>query len=139
MIKHLQANDITLGKIRENNPGLRVCITSILYNGKDSSKFTPVIFDTENEQHANKTVLAVGRATSAAPTYFEGSKIDGDKVYFDGGCYANNPSAWGLILALTKVKIDSIRVISIGTGYLDPQPKAKKPDQEVDEDDGYVE
>jgi uncharacterized protein len=33
LIKHLQADTVTLGQLRERNPSLRVCITAILYDG----------------------------------------------------------------------------------------------------------
>jgi len=124
--------------LRERNPNLRVCITATLYdpNGK-KGKFTPVVFDSENEADKNRTVLGVGRATSAAPTYFEGSKMEEGKIYYDGGCFANDPSSWGLVLASTKVKLDSVRLVSVGTGYADPEPESTKPPE--DEEAGYLE
>ena len=120
LTEKLQADKTTLGMLRERNPNLRVCITATLYdpNGKQG-KFTPVVFDSENEADKNRTVLGVGRATSAAPTYFEGSKMEEGKIYYDGGCFANDPSSWGVVLATTKVKLDSVRLVSVGTGYAD--------------------
>lgn len=138
LTKVLGADKLTLGQLRERNPNLRVCITAILYDGKSTKgKFTPVIFDSESEVDKNRTVLSVGRATSAAPTYFDGSKMEDGKIYYDGGAFANNPSSWGLVLATTKVKIDCIRLISIGTGYADPEPIPIKPEDH--EEDSYIE
>jgi len=31
--------------------------------------------------------------------------------------FANNPAGWGLLLATTKVKIENVRMLSIGTSY----------------------
>jgi patatin-like phospholipase/acyl hydrolase len=91
-----------------------------------------VVFDSESPEDSDKTILAVGRATSAAPTFFEGSRMQDNKIYYDGACYANNPSAWGLVLATTKVKLDSVMLISVGTGYADLQPIVEEP-----KDEGY--
>lgn len=67
----------------------------------------------------------MGRATSAAPTYFRPAKVldtnrDGVKEqrkFVDGGLFANNPAGWGLALAALKVKAENIRLLSVGTGY----------------------
>lgn len=128
LIKHLNADKITMGQLKDINPNLRVCITAILYDGQSKGgKFTPVIFDNESDEDKDRTVLAVGRATSAAPTYFEASKMEDGKLYYDGGAYANNPSAWGVVLAATKVKLDCVRLISVGTGFQDIENLVKEP------------
>ena len=51
LIKHLSADVVTLGSLKKKNPNLRVCVTSMLYNGNSlNDKFTPVIFDSDNEK-----------------------------------------------------------------------------------------
>jgi patatin-like phospholipase/acyl hydrolase len=35
---------------------------------------------------------------------------------FDGGIYANNPSAWGMSLATLRHKFENIILLSLGTG-----------------------
>lgn len=47
-------------------------------------------------------------------------------LFYDGAMFACNPSAWGLVLAATKVKIESIMLISVGTGNPD-LPAPEKP------------
>ncbi|CDW83966.1 patatin [Stylonychia lemnae] len=123
------SDDPTLKNLKAANPRLRTCITAIAY-GYDESEgpsFTPRIFDTQNPLDDSKTILQVGRATSAAPTYFAPSKIqdqtnDGtvkEVDFVDGGVFANNPAGWGFALAATTVKAENIRVLSIGTGFRD--------------------
>jgi patatin-like phospholipase/acyl hydrolase len=56
----------------------------------------------------------VALATSAAPTYFPTYK-----GFADGGIVANNPSVCALAQALgSGQKLDEIRLLSIGTGYV---------------------
>ena len=51
---------------------LRTCITAVNYHFEEGQgpSFTPRIFDTENPADLAKPILEIGRATSAAPTYF---------------------------------------------------------------------
>jgi predicted acylesterase/phospholipase RssA len=65
----------------------------------------------------------VARATSAAPTYFEPLRLEGegdDKgkhwALVDGGVYANNPAMCALVDARTLYGADDVLVISLGTG-----------------------
>jgi patatin-like phospholipase/acyl hydrolase len=66
-----------------------------------------------------------GRATSAAPTYFEPAYVrvddDSDAVALvDGGVFANNPSACALVEAICEfgVRPEEIALLSLGTGEL---------------------
>jgi uncharacterized protein len=65
----------------------------------------------------------VARATSAAPTYFEPLRLEGegeDKgkhwALVDGGVYANNPAICALVDARTAHGADDVLVLSLGTG-----------------------
>lgn len=65
----------------------------------------------------------VGRATSAAPTYFEPLKIEtGDAAGYyalvDGGLYANNPAMCALVEARRLFGEEPLLVVSLGTGAL---------------------
>ncbi len=66
----------------------------------------------------------IGRATSAAPTYFEPTKVAnviGKDTYslIDGGVFANNPVMCALASAYHLYKkADSYVVVSLGTGQL---------------------
>lgn len=131
----------TLADLAKQNPKLRTCITAIKYDfdeKKGGPSFTPRIFDTENPYDQDKLVLKVARATSAAPVYFAPSKIqdgaDGKPAEFaDGGVFANNPAGWGFALAALHVKAENVRVISVGTGYLDYELKAQVEAEEESE------
>ncbi|KAA3647074.1 MAG: patatin [Chloroflexi bacterium] len=65
-------------------------------------------------------LVEVGRATSAAPTYFEPQLIEkGGKAFslVDGGVYANNPAMCAYADAINMdVRPDDIVMVSIGTG-----------------------
>jgi patatin-like phospholipase/acyl hydrolase len=70
-------------------------------------------------------VRDVGRATSAAPTYFQTAlaenmdEIPNAHPMIDGGVFANNPAACALVeaLALTKApQLGRIAILSLGTG-----------------------
>jgi patatin-like phospholipase/acyl hydrolase len=57
------------------------------------------------------------RATSAAPTYFQGLQ-HGEKVFADGGMWGNNPVMLAVLEAYScfDISLDQIRVLSIGCG-----------------------
>lgn len=59
----------------------------------------------------------IARATSAAPTFYEGHG-EGDAYFLDGGVWANNPILCAVVEAITayEVQPSDIRVISVGTG-----------------------
>jgi hypothetical protein len=65
----------------------------------------------------------VARATSAAPTYFAPAQIANVSAterfsLIDGGVFANNPAACGLVEAYTTLPACSYLVASLGTGAL---------------------
>ncbi|CDW89786.1 patatin [Stylonychia lemnae] len=124
-----ETDKVTLAHLKANNTKLRTCITAVAYHYDDKKgpSFTPRIFDTENELDLGKTIIEVGRSTSAAPVYFMPQTVEDrqedDSVestrFVDGGLFANNPAGWGFALAALKVKAENVRVISVGTGAKD--------------------
>lgn len=68
----------TMGDLVKRNPRLRTCITAVNYSFDEKAggpSFTPRIFDTLNVEDHDNFLLEIGRATSAAPTYFKPSTI----------------------------------------------------------------
>lgn len=115
-----------MGDLKRRNPKLRVAVTAMLYDGlSKAGKFTPFVFDSDSLEDADRTVLSVAKATAAAPMYFDASQMKDGALFYDGAMFACNPSAWGLVLAATKVKIESIMLISVGTGNPDLPPPEK--------------
>lgn len=72
--KLIEADKLTMGDLKRRNPKLRVAVTAMLYDGESKAgKFTPFIFDSDNPEDADRTVLSVAKATAAAPMYFDAS------------------------------------------------------------------
>lgn len=83
--------------------------------------------DAKDPDH-NFSIKDIARATSAAPTYFEVSKIKSESnKYFplvDGGIFANNPALCAFAEIRnkfstkdSKITANDILLLSIGTGY----------------------
>lgn len=62
------------------------------------------------------SMVDVGLATSAAPTFLPAARVDGLRLV-DGGVWANNPSVLGIVEAFSvlDVPLNHIRVLNIGT------------------------
>lgn len=61
----------------------------------------------------------VARATSAAPTYLKGHEhLESNRIFIDGGVWANNPIMVAVIDALSAYDLrpEQIQILSIGTG-----------------------
>lgn len=76
---------------------------------------TPHHPDYKRDRHA--TMVTVGLATAAAPTFFEALPNNG-YVMIDGGLWANNPIMNALVDALTCFDIErrQVRILSLGCG-----------------------
>jgi hypothetical protein len=76
----------------------------------------PALSGTDPEISAAEAALA----SAAAPTYFAPVMLaDQELSYVDGGVWANSPSLLAVLIAHYHlgVPLDTIRVLSIGTGY----------------------
>lgn len=62
------------------------------------------------------SMVDVAMATTAAPTFFEAARVDGQRLV-DGGVWANNPSvvAIGEAVSMLDVSLEAIRVLNVGT------------------------
>jgi uncharacterized protein len=80
------------------------------------------------------SMVDVGMATSAAPTYFPSRGVDG-RALIDGGVFASNPSVAAVVEALKRRDTDphdlrpaELLVVSLGTGHHEvghPQSEVK--------------
>jgi len=94
----------------------RVLIPAVNCSSGKSQVFkTPhaVAFDTDHR----RTLVDVGLATTAAPTYFPLHEIPGEGVFADGGLFGNSPGFFGLHEAqrVFSAPAVQVRVLAIGT------------------------
>ena len=121
---------------------LKETVPDIIVTSYDIEKREPYLFKTSKARAGavgrNHLLRHVGRATSAAPTYFEAFLLDdaqweGEqghrRALVDGGVFANNPSMIGLSEALSSgTDMSEIVLCSVGTGVNDreiPYDEAK--------------
>lgn len=78
------------------------------------------IFKTPHHERLRRdwrnSMVDVGLATSAAPTYLPAAKVDGHRL-IDGGVWANNPSVVAIAEAVSMlgVPLNAIRLLNVGT------------------------
>lgn len=94
----------------------RLCIPA--FEGRHGEPWlykTPHHPDYRRDRHAS--MVTVGLATAAAPTFFEALPNNG-YLMLDGGLWANNPVMNALVDALTCFDIDrrQVRILSLGCG-----------------------
>lgn len=107
---------------------LKDALTSVLVTSFEIELRTPWFFRSSRAKNADEydfPMKKVARATSAAPTYFEPLRLEGegkDKgkhwALVDGGVYANNPAMCALVDAITihGAKLEDVLILSLGTG-----------------------
>jgi uncharacterized protein len=105
---------------------LKDTLTNVLVTSFEIERRTPWFFRSSNAKTADEydfPMKKVARATSAAPTYFEPLKLEGegdDKGKYwalvDGGVYANNPAMCALVDARALYGAEDVLVLSLGTG-----------------------
>ena len=109
------------------NTLLSESLKDVLITSYDLERRRPHIFlSSEAKQETGKDfpMKLVGRATSAAPTYFEPLKLNkpSSADYYalvDGGVYANNPTLYAYVEAKRVYKdVNDVLLISLGTGEL---------------------
>lgn len=107
---------------------LKDALTNVLVTSFEIELRTPWFFRSSRAKNADEydfPMKKVARATSAAPTYFEPLRLEGegkDKgkhwALVDGGVYANNPAMCALVDAITihGAKLEDVLILSLGTG-----------------------
>lgn len=106
--------DAALSQVRT-----RLCLTAY-----DIETRKPVLFKSWKAQASARDdhlLTAITRATSAAPTYFEPAMVKSStglmRACVDGGIWANNPGAVGLVEALKLAGSPrKIKMLCVGTG-----------------------
>jgi uncharacterized protein len=106
----------TLGDKKLGAATNRLCIPS--FDGEFGEVYifkTPHHPDYRRDLH--ESMVKVGLATSAAPTYFR-PLCDGGYTFVDGGVWGNNPVMIALVEVLTSFAVDRsrIKILSIGCG-----------------------
>lgn len=106
---------------------LAECLTEVIITSYETERRFPFFFKSrkaKTEPTYNYLLKEVARSTSAAPTYFEPSKVRAEPPvdYYsliDGGVYANNPAMCGYVEAI-KIFPDEkdFLFVSLGTGEL---------------------
>jgi patatin-like phospholipase/acyl hydrolase len=93
---------------------LKDCKTNLLVTSLDLISQEPYFFKSYDDT-PNYFLWQVGRATSAAQTYFPGFELDGS-ILWDGGNCANNPAAYAVADAVKLWKGERLKVLSLGCG-----------------------
>lgn len=110
-----------------DNTLLSESLKDVLITSYDLERRRPHIFlssEAKKETSKDFAMKYVGRATSAAPTYFEPLKLNkpSSADYYalvDGGVYANNPTLYAYAEAKRIYKdVNDFLLISLGTGEL---------------------
>lgn len=102
----------------------RLLITSYNLTANTVTRYRTPHYPGVQQNEAPRSV-AVGRATSAAPTYFRAATVDdpiASHEAVDGGVWANCPAmaALGEAVGILKVPLDRIDMLSLGTAGLAP-------------------
>jgi len=114
---------------------LRHTLTEVIVNSYDIENRLPFIFrsvDAKRSKRHDYFMRDVGRAATAAPTYFEPALVfpadHYEEVSFansliDGGVYVNNPAMAGIVEAIRHLSTPNtpwpqFLVVSLGTGSL---------------------
>jgi patatin-like phospholipase/acyl hydrolase len=105
-------------------------LADVLITSYDVQGHEPFFFKSRQAREAparNYSMRVVGRATSAAPTYFEPEHVippqvgpgePSDYALVDGGTFANNPAMCAYAEAMRDYPGADVLVVSLGTGRL---------------------
>lgn len=104
---------LTLGDLRH-----RVLIPAVNYS-KGSGQFFKTPHSPQFFTDLRHSLVDVGLATTAAPTYFPLHRIDEEGVFVDGGLVGNSPGFFGLHEAHHTLGVPrgpgNVRVLAVGT------------------------
>jgi uncharacterized protein len=116
---------------------LRDALRELIVTSYDMTEPGPAFFKrwrAREEPERDASMVDVGMATSAAPTYFPSRGLEG-RALVDGGVFATNPSVAAVVEALKRRDTDphdllpsQLLVVSLGTGQYEvghPQSQVK--------------
>jgi patatin-like phospholipase/acyl hydrolase len=106
---------------------LKDAVTRVTVTAYETERRAPFFFRSvkaaQNPAEYDYFMRDVGRATSAAPTYFPAHRIDSTAPDYyslvDGGVFANNPGMCAYVDALSEARpTKNVIMVSLGTGSL---------------------
>ena len=100
---------------------LRQSVTDVLVTAYDIERRQPFFFKSWRGDRNAVPMWQAGRATSAAPTFFEPARIEVDgqlRALIDGGVFVNNPAMSAYAEVCRRHGPEDILVVSLGTGEL---------------------
>lgn len=101
----------------EESTTLGSCQKHVVVTAHRCSDGKNIIFDSEDRNHFDWTIIDVIMCSCSAPYYFEPYKADDGYEYIDGGILSNNPAQHAIdSLLLTEKEAGLINLLSIGTG-----------------------
>jgi hypothetical protein len=111
---------------RFDDSRLRDALRELLVTSYDMAEPGPHFFKRWRARESDQrdaSLVDIGMATSAAPTYFPSRGVDG-RALIDGGVFASNPSVAAVVEALKRRDTDphdlrpaELLVVSLGTGH----------------------
>ncbi|AMV20004.1 patatin-like phospholipase family protein [Planctomyces sp. SH-PL14] len=105
---------------RLGNATMQSVKTRLLITAIDGQARTPRVFDSLEPTHQPLLLRDICTASSAAPVYFPGYQMrfeDNERVFFDGGMAANNPSTLAVGRAIKAGELpQDMTLVSMGTG-----------------------
>ena len=103
------------------NEPMGSALRNVMVTTYDIQNREPLFLKSWHDKYKSLEMRFAGRATSAAPTYFEPAltPVGGSvKALIDGGVFINNPSVSAYVEALRLYPGEEILLLSIGTGEL---------------------
>jgi patatin-like phospholipase/acyl hydrolase len=105
---------------------LSEALVEVLVTSYEVEQAEPHFFTRHDARNGDDVAMAfAGRATSAAPTYFEPASQGAEsarRTFIDGGVFANNPTVCGFAHAMSLGHDeDDMTVVSLGTGAVSRQ------------------
>jgi len=94
---------------------LSQCKKSLLVPAFDMNAYAPYFFKSPANQHEDYKLWQVSRASSAAQSYFPAYEI-GNRVFWDGGNVANNPTLCAVAEAVRLWPGEPLRILSLSCG-----------------------